>query len=97
MERSHRVGRPRGSGRPRDIIVKFASYRTRRKVYSARNKTKVNGYQGVFINEDITKPRSQLLFKARKMVKSNLLKNAWSSGDNILVRDSTNVKHKLVT
>ena len=46
IERSHRVGRRRVSGRPRDIIVKFSSYRTRRKVYGARTKTKVNGYRG---------------------------------------------------
>ena len=39
IERSHRVGRPLTS-RTRDIIVKFASYRTRRKVYGARIATK---------------------------------------------------------
>ena len=86
IERSHRVGRP-SAGRTRDIIVKFASYRTRRMVYGARTTTKDSGYVGVYINEDLTKPRNKLLLKARKMVKTKLLKSAWSSDGNILVRD----------
>ena len=55
------MGKRRDSGRPRDIIVKFSSYRTRRKVYGARTKTKDNGYRGVYINEDLTKLRNMLL------------------------------------
>lgn len=97
IERSHRVGRPRNTGKPRDIIVKFASYRTRRKVYEARTKTKDNGYRGVFINEDLTKSRSNLLLKARQMVKHNNLKSAWSSDGNILVRDIRDVKHRITS
>ena len=50
--------------RPRDVIVKFISYRTRRLVYRARTKTKDRGYKGVFINEDLTKSRNKLLLKS---------------------------------
>ena len=84
IERSHRVGKPK-VGRPRDIIVKFVSYRTRRLVYGARTKTKDCGYTGVFINEDLTKSRNKLLLKARKMVKSKVLKSSWSSDGTVLV------------
>ena len=42
IERSHRIERPRALGRPRDIIVKFASYRVRRKVYGVRTQTKAS-------------------------------------------------------
>ena len=87
IERSHRVGKPKNAGRPRDIIVKISSYRTRRKLYEARTKTRDRGYRGVYINEDLTKSRSKLLLKARKMVKNKLVKSAWSSDGNILVRD----------
>ena len=96
IERSHRVGRP-STGRTRDIIVKFASYRTRRKVYGARIATKDSGYAGIYINEDLTKPRNKLLLKARKMAKTNILKSAWSSDGNILVRDSSDERHRIIT
>ena len=93
IELSHRVGKPRNAGRPRDIIVKFSSYRTRRKLYEARTKTRDRGYRGVYINEDLTKSRSKLLLKARRMVKNKLLNSAWSSDGNILVRDLRDIKH----
>ena len=94
IERSHRVGNPT-AGRTRDIIVKFASYRTRRMVYGARTSTKDSGYVGVYINEDLTKTRNKLLLKARKMVKSKLMKSAWSSDGNVLVRDNDDDKHRI--
>lgn len=96
IERSHRVGRP-STGRTRNIIVKFASYRTRRKVYGARIATKDSGYAGIYINEDLTKPRNKLLLKARKMAKTNILKSAWSSDGNILVRVSADERHRIIT
>ena len=95
IERSHHVG-PLREGKRRDIIVKFWSYRTRRKVYGAQTKTKGCGYMGVFINEDLTKPRNKILLKARKMVKSKNLSSAWSSDGTILVRDKEDVKHKIM-
>ena len=97
IERSHHVGKPRNAGRPRDIIVKFSSYRTRRKLYEARTKTRDRGYRGVYINEDLTKSRSKLLLKARRMVKNKLLKSAWSSDGNILVHDLRDIKHRIST
>ena len=104
IERSHRVGKPPSTvsfservNRPRDIIVKFASYRIRRKVYAARTNTKTSGYNGVYINEDLTKPRNKLLLKARKMAKANRLKSAWSSDGNILVRDLRDMKHRILS
>lgn len=95
IERSHRIGRPRALGRPRDIIVKFASYRVRRKVYGVRTQTKVKGFMGVYINEDLTRQRSQLLRKARKMVKNKNLMSSWSSDGTILVRDLHDVVHRI--
>ena len=97
IERSHRVGKPRSFGRPRDMIVKFVSYRVRRRVYGARTKTKDKGYRGVYINEDLTKPRSKLLLKARKMVKLGQLASAWSSDGTILVRDLRDTKHRIAS
>ena len=94
IEKGHRVGKPR-IGRPRDIIVKFVSYRTRRLVYGARTKTKDCGYTGIFINEDLTKSRNKLLLKARKVVKSKVLKSSWSSDGTVFVRDLLDAKHRI--
>ena len=85
IERSHRAGKPRNSGRPRDIIVKFSSYRTRRKLHEAHTKTRDRGYRG-----NLTIPRR---LKARRMVKNKLLKSVWSGDGNILVRDLCDIKH----
>ena len=51
---------------------------------------------GVFINEDLTKPRNKILLKARKMVKEKHLSSAWSSDGTILVRDKEDTKHRIM-
>ena len=94
IDRSHRLGRTstqdRPRDKPRDIIVKFSTYRARSRFYKARTLTKSRGYMGVFVNEDLTKSRSKLLYEARRRVKSNQLKSAWSTDGTILIK-STNV------
>lgn len=90
IDRSHRLGKPGlGSGdtsRPRDIVVKFVSYRSRVKFYKARVLTKTRGYRGVFINEHLTRSRGKLLYQARRLVKSRQLKSAWTSDGVVLVK-----------
>ena len=90
VDRSHRLGKPGTAEeprtKPRDIIVKFATYRMRNMFYKARTLTKDKGYKGVFVNEDLTKSRSKLLYEARRRVKSGQLKSAWSSDGTILIK-----------
>ena len=52
IDRSHRVGKP---GKPKAIIVKFATFRARQKLYKSRVQLKTSGYEGVFVNEDLTR------------------------------------------
>jgi len=94
IDRSHRVGKPNPS-KPRDIIVKFTSYRARQKVYLKRSKLKDVGYNKTFINEDLTAKRSSLLFNARALVKSGRLLGAWSSDGTILIKDSKSKTHRV--
>ena len=90
VDQSHRVGDPKKARvRPREIILKFATYRSRQDFYRRRTSLKIKGYQGVFINEDLTKCRSNLLFEARQLYKSAQLKGAWSADRNILVKDNS--------
>ena len=96
IDRSHRVGKPR-TDKPRDIIVKFATYRARRKMHKARATTKDRGRKGVFLNEDLTRARSRLLFNARNLVKSHRIRSAWSSDGTILIRDNDDRVHRILT
>ena len=80
ISRSHRVGRPR-TGTTRAIIVKFVSYNKRREFYSKRKND-----QDVFISEDLTKRRAELLYKARLLRKSKQISQCWSADGRILVR-----------
>ena len=96
IDRSHRVGSPRHQrDRPRDVIVKFATYRPRQKFFKRRTALKDTGYRGVFVNEDLTRQRSSLLYEARKLFKSSLVKGAWSSDGTILVRDQSDRIHRI--
>ena len=56
IDRCHRVGNPNKMGtRHRDIIVKFATYRSRQNFYKLRTKLKDSGHNGEFVNEDLTR------------------------------------------
>ncbi|XP_053376808.1 uncharacterized protein LOC128547720 [Mercenaria mercenaria] len=83
---SHRVGKPRSSDKPRDILVKFISRRSRDKLLKKRSLLKSNGYEGIFVNEDLTKYRSELLFEAKQLVKRKHIIGAWSTDGTILVK-----------
>ena len=96
IDRSHRVGKPHANrSKYREIIVKFTSYRARQKLYKMRTALKDNGYAGMFLNEDLTKYRSNVLFEARKVVKADCAKGAWSSDGNILIKDFTDKVYRL--
>ena len=96
IDRSHRLGDPnKARAKPRDIIVKFATYRSRQSFYKRRTLLKQRDHQGVFVNEDLTKFRSGLLFNARSLTKIELLKGAWSSDGNILVKDMNDKVHRI--
>ena len=77
IDRSHRIGKPKVSGpkpRHRVIIVHFATYRHRVyfKLMDLRD-SENEDMKGMFINEDLTKLRSKLLFHARSLARTNML------------------------
>lgn len=96
IDRSHRVGNPRQQrDRPRDVIVKFATYRARQNFFKRRTTLKDSGYRGVFVNEDLTRQRSSLLYEACKLLKSAVVKGAWSADGTILVKDHSDRVHRI--
>ena len=81
--------------KPRDIIVKFSTYRNRLTFYKQRTLLKERGHTGVFVNEDLTKFRSGLLYDARRLTKVSSVKGAWSSDGNVLVKDNDEKVHRV--
>ena len=85
LDRSHRTGKERHN-KPRDILVKFATYNARKRLYQARSSAKDKGYSDIYVNEDLTFVRSRLLFLARQLVKSKSLSQAWTHDGTILLK-----------
>ena len=58
-DRSHRLGKPKlgsqqaSGNKPRNIVVKFISYRARSSFVKSKSKLKDSKFKGVFINEHL--------------------------------------------
>ena len=99
IDRSHRLPGKQtqtNNPRPRNIIVKFTSYNSRRKVFENRKELK-HCKDRIFINEQLTKTRNDLFYEARKLVKENKVKSAWTNDGNILIRDNAEKIRKIET
>ncbi|XP_053385838.1 uncharacterized protein LOC123539936 [Mercenaria mercenaria] len=94
IDRSHRIGQ-KTPGKPRDIIVKFVSYRAKNAFYRARFNLRSCGFPGVFINEDLTKARSSLFYKARQLLRDRFLAGAWTYDGAVVVKDANRKIHRV--
>ncbi|MEW8560817.1 MAG: hypothetical protein AB2541_01895 [Candidatus Thiodiazotropha sp.] len=95
IDRSHRTGKP--GRRHRDIIVKLSTYRVRSKLIKNKKSLKGSEFDGVYINEDLTKIRGELLYEARRCVRAKIFNGAWSSDGRILVKDKANKVRRIST
>lgn len=73
IDRAHPCGHDR-----KGLIVKFAGYQAKFDVYSNRRKLKTVS-PGIYISEDLTRQRFNLLKKLLDLKKSNVISNAWSN------------------
>ena len=92
----HRLYRKSPAIKP--IIVRFTTYKKRREFYKSRfnlkeaNTTEIIGStQGdtegrIFINENLTQYRQEILAKARKMKRANKIYRVWTVDGKIFVR-----------
>ena len=62
----------------------------------SKAKDSVN-YQRNYINEALTKHRSELFFDARKLARDKPVESAWTHDGTILVRDHARVIHRVET
>lgn len=79
LDRSHRIGAARSDGSGRPIIVKFARYNVRARVFREKRKFKNSG---LMITESLTKRRVAALNAARN---EHGKTNVWTSDGEILV------------
>lgn len=82
LDRTHRVGKKPGpaadgKARWRPIIVRFSSYRDRRKVFNAKKLLKGSG---ITVREDLTSGRAELL---RAAISKFGVRNVWTSDGRI--------------
>lgn len=85
--RVHRVGRKVPEKRPRPIILKFATYQARERLFKKRLLLKKSSaLQSVFINEDLTKRRSRLLYDARMLKKGSKITDVWTKDGKIFIK-----------
>lgn len=82
ISRSHRIGRP-SPGKNRVIMVRFSTYNKRAAIMNNSNKLKNSG---MFINEDLTPKRANLLFLARNAKRRNLISEARSRDGKIRIK-----------
>lgn len=92
--RSHRVGKPRTDrqGRkpfPRQIIVRLKDTAVKRRILKCSKTLKDTQHSNVMINEDLTKRRNALAYKARKLKSGGFITNTWTIDGKIFLKDAT--------
>ena len=106
----HRVGRPpsqrpvpddsREPPKPRPVLVKLSSRRTKGRIMEECKLLKDNPYtytidknifsKAIYIGDDLTKRRANLAYQARLLKRNNAIKDTWVSNCKILVKNKHN-------
>ena len=89
VDRIHRLGKPTNKkDKPRGIIVKFATYRSRERVMELRRSLKSletgapNSNPRIYLNDCLTQQRAELMFKLRMMKKKRQINGCWTHDGN---------------
>lgn len=107
ISRLHRVGpkkkvtsasssaAPAEPPKPRPILVQFTSYQDKSDIMKA-SKELPNINKDVYINEDLTRIRSKILYEARQLKKKKKIHKAWSFDGRIAVEDNNKKVHPII-
>ena len=94
IERNHSLGRVTlDQRRPRTLIVRFRSERSRDTVYKARGQLKEFNHRSdpvkrIFVNEDLTSRRANIAFETRKLKKEKKIADCWTFNGRILIKSN---------
>lgn len=100
IDRIHRVGKKSKDGKPRAMLIKFSTYRARKRVMDAKVNLKDQLLSDdlpnkLFLNDDLTRTRSHLCYLAREKKKEGLLNDVWTADGTILIKDLANKIHSI--
>ena len=86
LDRSHRLGQSKGKNRtkPRGIIAKFTNYNVRNRVYQGRRNLRDQQGPPIFIQENLTKLRTDLFWEIKSKLKNDI-KHVWTQDGRIKV------------
>ena len=86
IDRSHRIGKKGRSSKPRSVIIKFTSYWRRKEFFDNRKN------DTVFVSEDLTDKRANLLYNAHELRRKGYVKYCWTQDGSVFVRRSDNAE-----
>ena len=101
LTEAYRVGR-RNPEKPRRILTRFSSLGVKNAVYRQRLNLRNSDdplTKKVFINEDLTKAKQEILYEARQLKKAKKIANAWTRDGQVYIKvdgqdGPTEIKHK---
>ena len=85
IDRIHRVGPKTSSNRP--MLIKFSTYYARKRVMDGRSRLKQSG---LFVNEDLTRRRADICWRARQLKKEGKIQGVWTADGKILIKNNVN-------
>ena len=91
LDRTHRLGSHKGKPKPkpRGIIVKFTNYSARNLVYQGRRTLRDQSGPQVYIQESLTKARTDLFWEVKTKLKNDI-KSVWTQDGRIKVLTQDN-------
>ena len=84
IERCHFIGRTR-IGRPKQIIIKFAHYQDRKRVFGAKSNLKDNPHK-IFLTEDLTSANHVVVKQLLPLKKNKKIDSFWTMNGQIYVK-----------
>lgn len=95
LDNVYRVGNPsRSDNRKRSIIATFVQKSKRDQIIRARSALK--GDRTLYLNDDLTKRKDNLLHRARELKRDNDLKEAYTLGGHVYVELNSGTKVKIM-
>ena len=95
IDRVHRVGTI-NPDKHRPVLLKLATYRSRKRIMQLGPEAKKKCNK-IYFNDDLTRLRSEMLWKLRTKKKAKLIEGCWTSEGRVLIMDNAKVIKEIKT
>jgi hypothetical protein len=68
------------------ILIQFNSIWDKRKFYAARSTLAENGFENVFLGEDLLKTQSEIFYHCRQAKRQKLISSTWSQNGSVFLK-----------